>query len=213
MGPQRAPKTVVFTSTACCSWKIPGVSSSKVQAEFLSHLLSPWCHGFGVLGSPIGKETPIFFLADLDLLCCLILTGPCCWLGVHWQPPTHNVQRWLKAAATESRLIWAESKGLSSKAKPYLRKFENLPEIQANMERTIKDLQSCSQIQVHKSAAQFTVRYGYPFTDTMSFGTIIVSKEEFLCTSFRLPIFHSKAWLRGRPEKQPVVVLWKILRI
>ena len=28
------PQTVVFTSTACCSWKIPGVSLSKLQAIF-----------------------------------------------------------------------------------------------------------------------------------------------------------------------------------
>lgn len=201
---------MVFTSTACCSFN-PRSFLIQVTSHFLSHFLSPWFWGFGI---PHWKRNPHFFRL-FDLLCCLILTGPCCWLGVHWQPPTQNVQRWLTLLSTchETHLIWAESKGLSSKAKPYLRKFENLPEIHANMERTIKDLQSCSQIQVHKSAAQVTVRYGYPFTDTMSFGTIIVSKEEFLCTSFRLRISHSKAWLRGRPEKQPVVVLWKILRI
>ena len=82
------PQTVVFTSTACCSFN-PRSFLIQVTSHFLSHFLSPWFWGFGI---PHWKRNPHFFRL-FDLLCCLILTGPCCWLGVHWQPPTQNVQR------------------------------------------------------------------------------------------------------------------------
>ena len=74
--------------------------------QVTSHFLSPWCHGFGVLGSPIGGRNPHFFWQIL--ISCVVwsslgLAADLGSTGNLQRTTTHKVQRWLTAAVDVPR--------------------------------------------------------------------------------------------------------------